>query len=65
VHPDHQKAGLGGALLLEGLSRLGELGATSALVNFYGGDDAANATYEGAGFRRIYTAPILAISVSP
>ena len=51
THPDHQKRGLGKAVMSEGLRRAEQLGATLATVNSYG--TAAHALYESMGFTRI------------
>lgn len=48
THPDHQKRGLGKAVMSEGLRRAGKLGATLATVSSY--SDAAHALYESMGF---------------
>jgi mycothiol synthase len=48
THPDHQKRGLGKALMSAGLHRAQQLGATLATVSSYG--KAAHALYESAGF---------------
>jgi len=50
VHPDFQGHGLGRALLIEGLRRLRAAGARVAHVEVDGGNDAARALYESAGF---------------
>lgn len=49
THPDHQRKGLGKAVLLEGLKRLKKLGATHAYVESYG--DERYAFYFSAGFK--------------
>ena len=46
--PEHQRKGLGKALMTEGLKRLQQLGAVMVYVSSYG--EAAHATYESAGF---------------
>jgi mycothiol synthase len=48
THPDHQKRGLGKAVMFEGLRRAERLGATLATVSSYG--LAAHALYESMGF---------------
>jgi ribosomal protein S18 acetylase RimI-like enzyme len=48
VRPEHQRRGLGKALMLEGLRRLQRLGATNAFVSSY--EPAAHALYASAGF---------------
>ena len=48
THPDHQKRGLGKAVMAEGLRRAYRLGATLATVSSYG--KAAHALYESMGF---------------
>jgi GNAT superfamily N-acetyltransferase len=48
THPDHQKRGLGKAVMSEGLCRAQRLGATLATVSSYG--KAAHALYESMGF---------------
>jgi GNAT superfamily N-acetyltransferase len=48
THPDHQKRGLGKAVMSEGLRRAQKLGATLATVSSY--SDAAHALYESMGF---------------
>jgi ribosomal protein S18 acetylase RimI-like enzyme len=48
THPDHQKRGLGKAVMSEGLRRAQRLGATLATVSSYG--IAAHALYESIGF---------------
>jgi len=47
THPDHQKRGLGKAVMSEGLRRARRLGATLATVSSYG--KAAHALYESMG----------------
>jgi len=48
THPDHQKRGLGKAVMSEGLRRAQRLGATLATVSSY--SPAAHALYESMGF---------------
>lgn len=48
THPNHQKRGLGKAVMNEGLRRAHKLGATLATVSSY--SDAAHALYESMGF---------------
>lgn len=48
THPDHQKRGLGKAVMSEGLRRAQKLGATMASVSSY--SDAAHALYHSMGF---------------
>ncbi|HEX6035208.1 MAG TPA: GNAT family N-acetyltransferase [Anaerolineales bacterium] len=48
THPDHQKRGLGKAVMSEGLRRAGHLGATLATVSSY--SKGAHALYESMGF---------------
>ena len=48
THPDHQKRGLGKAVMNEGLRRAQKLGATLATVSSY--SDGAHALYESMGF---------------
>jgi mycothiol synthase len=48
THPEHQKRGLGKAVMTEGLRRAERLGATLATVSSYG--KAAHALYESMGF---------------
>jgi mycothiol synthase len=48
THPEHQKRGLGKAVMAEGLRRAKRLGATLASVSSYG--KAAHALYESMGF---------------
>lgn len=50
THPAHRRKGLGRAVMLEGLRRLRELGAESALVTYTGGNEAAARLYESVGF---------------
>jgi ribosomal protein S18 acetylase RimI-like enzyme len=51
VHPDHQRAGLGGALVVDGLRWLRRWGAKEVLVNTQEGNDAAVHLYEALGFQ--------------
>jgi mycothiol synthase len=53
THPDHQRRGLGRALMAEGLRRLNALGATRALVETGPDNQAANGLYSAAGFQVI------------
>jgi ribosomal protein S18 acetylase RimI-like enzyme len=48
THPDHQRRGLGRALMAEGLRRVAVLGATLTTVGSY--SEAAHALYTSAGF---------------
>ena len=48
THPNHQKRGLGKAVMIEGFRRAEKLGATLATVSSY--SDAAHALYESMGF---------------
>ncbi|HEY9076147.1 MAG TPA: GNAT family N-acetyltransferase [Anaerolineaceae bacterium] len=48
THPDHQRKGLGKALMTEGLLRVRDLGATLCTVGSY--SDAAGALYASMGF---------------
>ena len=48
THPDHQRRGLGKAVMSEGLRRARRLGATLATVSSYGAG--AHALYESMGF---------------
>ncbi len=50
VHPDHQRAGLGGALVVDGLRWLRRWGAKEVLVNTQVGNDPAVHLYEALGF---------------
>ncbi|MBI2169714.1 MAG: mycothiol synthase [Actinobacteria bacterium] len=50
--PDRQGGGLGRALVLAGLARMTERGATTAGLYTDGNNDAALALYEGLGFTR-------------
>ncbi len=49
THPDHQKRGLGKAVMSEGLRRAGRLGATLATVSSY--STGAHALYHSMGFK--------------
>ncbi len=49
-HPDHQRRGLAGALLREGLRRLYALGATHAFVNSWRDDSPGALLYRALGF---------------
>ena len=51
THPDHQRRGLGKAVMSEGLRRAQRLGATLATVSSYG--EAAHALYESMGFTEV------------
>lgn len=53
THPDHQKRGLGKALMQEGLRRLRALGAVDVTVET-GDMVAANALYDSLGFTEVY-----------
>ena len=53
THPDHQRKGLARALMLEGLFRLKNLGATDAYVGT-GDGMASNFLYEAVGFTEVY-----------
>jgi GNAT superfamily N-acetyltransferase len=48
AHPDHQRRGLGKAVMAEGLRRAGQLGATLATVNSY--SEEAGGLYASMGF---------------
>ena len=50
VHPDHQRAGIGGALVVDGLRWLRRWGAKEVLVNTQEGNDPAVQLYEALGF---------------
>ena len=52
VHPDVQRRGVGGALVLDALRWLRRWRAERAMVNTQLGNEAALALYERAGFRR-------------
>jgi GNAT superfamily N-acetyltransferase len=51
THPDHQKRGLGKAVMAEGLRRAQQRGATLATVSSY--SPAAHALYESMGFTEV------------
>jgi GNAT superfamily N-acetyltransferase len=51
THPDHQKRGLGKAVMAEALCRAQKLGATLATVSSY--SPAAHALYESMGFTEV------------
>jgi mycothiol synthase len=51
THPDHQKRGLGKAVMSEGLRRAEKLGATLATVSSY--STGAHALYESMGFTEV------------
>ncbi len=51
THPDHQKRGLGKAVMSEGLRRAQRLGATLATVSSY--STGAHALYESMGFTEV------------
>lgn len=53
THPDHQRRGLGKAVLAEGLRRLRALGAQRAFVGSNHTNVASNALYESVGFRLV------------
>jgi ribosomal protein S18 acetylase RimI-like enzyme len=50
VHPDHQRVGLGGALVVDGLRWLRRWGAKEVLVNTQEGNEPAVRLYEALGF---------------
>lgn len=52
-HPDFQRKGLASAVMVEGLRRLYDLGATHAYVNSWGDDSAGSQTYKALGFELI------------
>jgi mycothiol synthase len=52
-HPDHRRRGLTRAVMREGLRRLHDLGAQTALVNAHQGDEAAVRLYSSLGFEMI------------
>ena len=52
VHPDRQRAGTGGALVVDGLRWLRRWGSKEALVNTQEENEAAVRLYEALGFRR-------------
>ena len=51
MHPDHQRAGLGGALVVDGLRWLRRWGAKEVLVNTQEGNEPAVRLYEALGFQ--------------
>jgi ribosomal protein S18 acetylase RimI-like enzyme len=51
THPNHQKRGLGTAVMSEGLRRAQKLGATLATVSSY--SKGAHALYESMGFTEV------------
>jgi GNAT superfamily N-acetyltransferase len=51
VHPDHQRAGLGGALVVDGLRWLRRWGANEVLVNTQEGNEPAVQLYQSLGFQ--------------
>jgi ribosomal protein S18 acetylase RimI-like enzyme len=51
VHPDHQRAGLGGALVVDGLRWLRRWGAKEVLVNTQEGNEPAVQLYQALGFQ--------------
>jgi len=53
THPDHQRRGLGRAIMAEGLRRVAALGATRALVTSGANNDASNALYTRSGFEPV------------
>lgn len=53
THPDHRRRGLARALMVEGLWRLRDLGASEVTVGT-GDDVAANRLYEAVGFTEAY-----------
>ncbi len=52
VHPDHQRRGLGRALVIDGLAWLRRWRVKRAVVNTPTDNEAALSLYEGLGFRR-------------
>lgn len=50
-HQDHRRRGLAGTVIVEGLRRLRELGATVAYVNSHGEDIPSNQLYISTGFQ--------------
>jgi mycothiol synthase len=52
THPEHQRRGLGRGLLVHGLSRFAELGATVVQVYSDADDPGPEALYASAGFQR-------------
>jgi len=57
VHPAHQRAGLGRALLLEIFRRARALGAVHIEVDTVSYEEPAQETYAAVGFRQVYEAP--------
>jgi ribosomal protein S18 acetylase RimI-like enzyme len=53
THPDHQRRGLGRAIMAEGLRRLTALGATKAFVSTGLDNLGANALYTAIGFQAV------------
>jgi ribosomal protein S18 acetylase RimI-like enzyme len=53
THPDHQRRGLGRAIIAEGLRRLSDLNATTAYINTGASSPAANLLYAAAGFQAV------------
>ena len=53
THPDHQRRGLGRAIMTEGLRRLAALGATKAFVSTGPDNLGANALYTAIGFQAV------------
>jgi GNAT superfamily N-acetyltransferase len=51
THPDHQRQGLGRAVLLEGLRRMAARGMRTAEVSAYDDNAAARGLYRSVGFR--------------
>ncbi|MCX6044699.1 MAG: GNAT family N-acetyltransferase [Chloroflexi bacterium] len=49
-HPDHQRRGLAGAVMIEGMRRLYQLGATTAHVGAWREDSAGAGLYRSLGF---------------
>lgn len=58
VHPDFQGAGLGRAILAEGLRRFQQQGATEAFVDSWSGNDVAIELYESDGFRAAHESTV-------
>ncbi|HSB66218.1 MAG TPA: GNAT family N-acetyltransferase [Anaerolineales bacterium] len=54
THPDFQRKGLGRAVMMEGLRRLQERGAKSAIVSTYEDNLAGIKLYEAAGFQQVH-----------
>lgn len=52
-HPDHQRRGLASAVMIEGLRRLYDLGATQAYVNSWRDDSAGSYIYKALSFELI------------